>query len=114
MVVSNLVRCLRFYAEELFRALLRSFADLRLRSFVRICVFLRPTAFKMTAFGNCRLFDTKFGCIAPVACDFSHRRLAGIAGNFRSGNQFACLNCREHSFDCNEISQLSGGILNSP
>ena len=26
-----------------------------LRSFARICVFLRPTAFRMTAFGNCRI-----------------------------------------------------------
>ena len=38
--------------------LLRSFADLHLRSFARICVFLRPTAF-----GNCRtphLFSKRF------------------------------------------------------
>ena len=39
-----------------FYALLRSFASCaHLRSFVRICVFLRPTAFRETAFGNCRL-----------------------------------------------------------
>ena len=45
-----------------FCALLRSFADLRLRSFALICalfalicVFLRPTAFRTTAFGNSRV-----------------------------------------------------------
>ena len=32
----------------------RSFADLRLRSFALICVFLRTTAFGTTAFGNSR------------------------------------------------------------
>ena len=33
-----------FYAEALFRALLRSFADLRLRSFALICALLRAFA----------------------------------------------------------------------
>ena len=52
--------CLNFYAEALSCTLLRplcSFADLRLHSFAcfcAICVFLRPTAFRTTAFGNCR------------------------------------------------------------
>ena len=53
LVVSNLVLC-TFYAEAHFCALLHTFADLRLRSFALICVFLRPTAFRTTAFGNCR------------------------------------------------------------
>ena len=50
---------LRSYAP--FCILLRSFADLHcalLRSFALICVFLRPAAFRTTAFGNCR---KKFG-----------------------------------------------------
>ena len=49
LVVSNLLVC-KFYAE----ALERSFVDLCLRSFALICVFLRPTALRTTAFGNCR------------------------------------------------------------
>ena len=66
MVVCN------FYAEALFCTLfafcvlLRSFVDLRLRSFAlicsllpHICVFLRPTAFRTTAFGNCRLKEPR-------------------------------------------------------
>ena len=32
-----------------------------LRSFARICVFLRPTVFRTTALGNCREFATKIG-----------------------------------------------------
>ena len=43
LVVSNLVVC-NFYAEALFCALLRSFADLRLRSFALICALLRTFA----------------------------------------------------------------------
>ena len=39
-----------------FCALLRSSANFRLRSFALICVFLHPTAFRTTAFGNCRPF----------------------------------------------------------
>ena len=35
-------------------ALLRSFADLRLRPFALICALLRVSAFRTTAFGNCR------------------------------------------------------------
>ena len=58
VLFSNLV-VRNFYAEALFYALWRSFAlffsDLRLRSFVLICMFLRPTAFRTTAFGNCRV-----------------------------------------------------------
>ena len=51
LVVSKLVVC-NIYAEALSCALfLRSFADLRLRSFA---LFLRMTAFRTTAFGNCR------------------------------------------------------------
>ena len=58
--------CLRFYAEVLFCALLRPFVLFagfcglafalfcaHLRSCAGICVFLRPTAFRTTAFGNC-------------------------------------------------------------
>ena len=56
LVVSNLVVC-NFCAEALFCALLRSFADLRLRAFALFCVFLRTTAFRTTAFGNCRNFS---------------------------------------------------------
>ena len=58
LVVSNLVVC-NFYAEALFCAHLRSFALIcaHLRSFARICVFVRPTAFRTTAFGNCREKD---------------------------------------------------------
>ena len=37
-----------------FCALLRSVANLRFRSFALFCVFLRPTAFRTTAFGNLR------------------------------------------------------------
>ena len=47
--------CLRSFALVWARS--RSFAlfaDSRLRSFELICVFLRPTAFRTTAFGNCR------------------------------------------------------------
>ena len=40
----------------LFCTLLCSFADLRLRSFALSCVFLRPTAFGTTTFGNSRLW----------------------------------------------------------
>ena len=43
LVVSNLVVC-TLYAETLFCALLRSFADLRLRSFALICALLRAFA----------------------------------------------------------------------
>ena len=59
LVVLNLVVCnvyayLRSFA--LICADLLSFADLRLRSFARNCAllhtFLRPTAFRTTAFGN--------------------------------------------------------------
>ena len=39
-----------------FCALLRSCVCALLRSFARICVFLRPTAFITTAFGICRPF----------------------------------------------------------
>ena len=38
----------------IFTTLSCSLADLHLRSFEIICAHLRPTAFKMTAFGNCR------------------------------------------------------------
>ena len=56
MVVSNLVVC-KFYAEALFCTLLRSFADLRLRSFALICfapicMSLRPTAVRTTRLGT--------------------------------------------------------------
>ena len=48
----NLAVC-KYYAEAL--CCTRSFplADLRLRSFALICVVLRPTAFRTTAFGSC-------------------------------------------------------------
>ena len=56
LVVLNLVVC-NFYAEALFCALLRIFLQTcvcsLLRSFACICVFLRPTAFRTNAFGNC-------------------------------------------------------------
>ena len=55
LVVSNLVAS-NVYAEMFFCCcfctFLLSFADLRLRSFAFICVFLRPTASKTTAFGS--------------------------------------------------------------
>ena len=56
--------CLQFFTQKrsfalfcalcfaLFCALLRSLADLGLRSFALFCVFLRPTAFRTTLFGN--------------------------------------------------------------
>ena len=70
LVVSNQVVC-NFFSETLFCALLRPFALFcglafalfcglafalfaLICSFARICVFLRPTAFRATAFGNCR------------------------------------------------------------
>ena len=53
LVVSNLV-VHNFCVEAPFCALLRSFVDSLLRSFALICVFLHPTAFRATAFGNCR------------------------------------------------------------
>ena len=53
LVVSNLVLCNCM----LYCAPLRSFADLRLSSFVLIkfCVFLRTTALTTTTFKNCRV-----------------------------------------------------------
>ena len=65
LVVLNLVVC-NFSAEAPFCAHLRAFALFcrlafalfcaPLRSFALICMFLRPTAFRATAFGNCRGF----------------------------------------------------------
>ena len=61
LVVSSLVVC-NLCVEALVCTLLRpfalfcrlAFADLRLRSFAYICVFLHPTVFRTTAFGNFR------------------------------------------------------------
>ena len=47
----NLVVC---NSEVLFCALVFALFCRHLRSFALICVFLRPTAFRTTAFGNCR------------------------------------------------------------
>ena len=65
LVVSNLVVC-NFYVEALFLAHLHPFAlfcglafalfCVHLRSFALICVLLRTTAFRTTAFGNCRQY----------------------------------------------------------
>ena len=41
-------------SSALFYSLFALFCGLRLRSFACICVFLRTTAFRTTAFGNCR------------------------------------------------------------
>ena len=78
LVVSSLVVC-SLYVEVLFCALLRpfalicahlrSFADLRLRSFA---LFLRPTVFRTTASGNFRgmggLFMLYFCCFVLTCC----------------------------------------------
>ena len=55
MVVSNLAVC-KFYAETLFCALLRYCVCALLRSFACICMFLRPTTFRRTGFGNRRKY----------------------------------------------------------
>ena len=55
LVVLNLVVCY-FCAEALFCTLLRPCVCAFLRSFGCISVFLRPTAFRTTASGNCRKF----------------------------------------------------------
>ena len=58
LVVSNLVVCSFLCGSALLRlfvpfcALLHCFADLHLRSFAHIFVFLRPIAFRTTAFGK--------------------------------------------------------------
>ena len=43
-----------------YRALLRSFADLHLRSFTLTCVLLCSTAFRTTAIGNCGTVDDRW------------------------------------------------------
>ena len=55
LVVSNLVVC-NFYVETLFCALAFALFFFYLRSLARIYVFLRPTTFGTTAFGNCGSF----------------------------------------------------------
>ena len=49
------------------------FLHLRLRSFALICVFLRPTAFRTTAFGNCRI------CASRTNLQFPTRQPCGWA-----------------------------------
>ena len=51
LVVSNLVVC-HAYAEALFCALALALVCAHLRSFARNCVFLHPTTFRATVFGN--------------------------------------------------------------
>ena len=80
--------CLQFFCGNAllrsfapFCALLRSFVDLRLRSFAHICVFLRPTAFRTTAFGNFRKqvkLSSKFS-----VCPFG-RCLLGASNGIRT------------------------------
>ena len=75
LVVSNLVVC-NFYVEALFCALLRSFAFFcglavalfgsHLRSFAFFCMFLRPTAFRTTAFGKCREIGNHLPPLSPA------------------------------------------------
>ena len=58
LVVSNLVVCNFMLAIlcsfALFCGLVFALFCAHVRSFARICLFLRPTAFRTTAFGNCR------------------------------------------------------------
>ena len=58
--VSNMVACNLYVEALLFCTLLRRFAFLLLRSFVLICVFLPPTVFRATTFGNSKLFIWTF------------------------------------------------------
>ena len=73
MVVSNLVVAIftRKRSFALFCALLRSFVLFCGLALALICVFLRPTAFRTIAFGNCRVLvqETRLSeSRTPLAC----------------------------------------------
>ena len=68
-------------------ALLRSFALIcaLLRSFACFCVFLHPTAFRTTAFGNCRKTSQKmfiWGTFRTVFENFLRRLFRDFFGDF--------------------------------
>ena len=65
--------CLQFYAEALLCARLRPFALFcaRKRSSAHICVFLPPTAFRMTTFGNCRTLPALQKTIVDFLLEFA-------------------------------------------
>ena len=98
LVVSNLVVC-NLYVEALFCTLLCSFALIcglafavfraHLRSFALICVFLHPTVFRTTAFGNCRgrgLFPLPSKCSefrGEFRGHISEKKIGNLRLNFR-------------------------------